>query len=207
MSRGKSGHLLRGPLRSMSLSPFRAATKERCPLPHPLLREAGASSAGMAWVSPVTLPTLDLRPRKVPQPLEQELELREAYLLLLFGTTRPHFRSSLLRVQELAGRCWNRCQGSLMKGQLEPQLDEALRYESLASLLGQLVAQLAQTQTLVTSLLFLHASPRFPQSLFRPLWFLLSFPLLPPPSLLPFPQGFQLAGLPKWTHLEMTLQS
>lgn len=135
MSRGKSGHLLRGPLRSMSLSPFRATTKVRCPLPHPLQREAGASLAEMAWVSPATLPTLDLRPRKVPQPSEQELELHEASLLLLSGTTRPHFRSSLLRVLELAGRCWNQCLGSLMKGQLETQLGEALQCESLASLL------------------------------------------------------------------------
>lgn len=161
MSRGKSGRLLRGPLRSMSLSPSRAAARERCPLPRPQQREAGTSSAGMAWVSP-TLPILGLRPGKVQQPLEQELELRGASRLLLSGTTRPRFRPSLLRALELAGRCWSRCQGSLMKGQLQAQLCEAHRCNYLASLLG-IMAHFGQTQALIPSLSLLRASPRLPQ--------------------------------------------
>lgn len=155
MSRGKSGRLLRGPLRSMSLSPSRAAARERCPLPRPPQREAGTSSAGMAWASP-TLPTLGLRPRKVQQPLEQGLGLREVSRLLLSGTTRQRFRPSLLRALELFGQCWSRYQGSLTKGQLQAQLCEAHRCNYLASLLGTL-AHFGQTQALLPSLSLLRA--------------------------------------------------
>ena len=204
-SRGRSKRWRPGQLQSMSRSPSRAAATERCPPPHPLPMEAGTSSAAMAWASPTSLP-LGLRPRKVP-PLESRgLELREASLLL-FGPTRPRFRSSLLRVLVLAARCWSRCRGFLMKEQLQAQLGEALQCELPASLLGPLMAQHGQTQALLPSLPFPLASPRFPPLSIPSLLLLLSFPRLPPPSLLPFPQGSPLAGLPKWIHSETTLQS